>query len=202
MPRDATETRNRLIRAGEQRFARDGVTGARLRDIVRLAGQANDAAVGYHFGSRAGLVRAIVDRHMEAMESARDQTLDQVSDAGLVDVVRMVVQPIAGQLTTPEGRDFLRITAQLAEFSGLREARPSLDIGGTALAVQLGRLEALIAEDVDGSSARERVASLVTFLTASLAERARAVERDSAPTMDHQRYVDELVDMLAGAMSA
>ncbi|MGB4744843.1 MAG: TetR family transcriptional regulator, partial [Candidatus Microthrix parvicella] len=90
MARDATETRNKLIRAGEQRFARDGVDGATLRDIVRAAGQANDAAVGYHFGSRDGLVRAIVERHMEAMESQRSQTLDDLGDADLVEVVEMV----------------------------------------------------------------------------------------------------------------
>ena len=117
MARDATETRNKLIRAGEQRFARDGVDGATLRDIVRTAGQANDAAVGYHFGSRDGLIRAIVERHMEAMESERSQTLGILGDADLVEVVEMVVLPIAELLSSPEGRDFLRIAAQLADGS-------------------------------------------------------------------------------------
>jgi AcrR family transcriptional regulator len=200
--RDATETRNKLIRAGEQRFARDGVDGATLRDIVRTAGQANDAAVGYHFGSRDGLIRAIVERHMEAMESERSQTLGSLGDADLVEVVEMVVLPIAELLSSPEGRDFLRIAAQLAEFSGVRAAQPSTDIEDTALAAQLGRLEDLIAEDIGRQRARERVASLVTFLTASLAERARAIERSPGPGTDRRHYVEELVAMLAAAMAA
>lgn len=202
MARDATETRNRLIRAGEQLFARDGVAGARLRDIVRLAGQANDAAVGYHFGSRSGLIRAIVDRHMETMESARSQTLGDLDDADLVAVVGMVVLPIAGLLKSPEGRDFLRITAQLAEFSGFRVEHPSIDLEGTALASQLNRLETMIEEHIGQTRARERVASLVTFLTASLAERARDIERFPRPAMSHQHYVKELIAMLAAAMAA
>ena len=61
----------RLIRAGEQRFAREGVAGARLPDVVRDAGQANDSAVGYHFGSRQGLLDAIVAKHVVAMDAHR-----------------------------------------------------------------------------------------------------------------------------------
>ena len=150
--RDATETRNKLIRAGEQRFARDGVDGATLRDIVRTAGQANDAAVGYHFGSRDGLIRAIVERHMEAMESERSQTLGILGDADLVEVVEMVVLPIAELLSSPEGRDFLRIAAQLAEFSGVRAAQPSTDIEATLNAT--GRPSA--SKRIDGSVASVR----------------------------------------------
>ena len=71
MARDATRTRSRLLRAGEQRFARDGVSGARMSDVVRDAGQANDSAVGYHFGSRQGLLEAIVAKHVAAMDERR-----------------------------------------------------------------------------------------------------------------------------------
>lgn len=90
--------RNLLICAG------DLVAGARLRDIVRAAGQANDAAVGYHFGSRSRLIRAIVDGHMQAMEAEREPTLTELPQAELVDVVRMVVVPIASLLDSAEGR--------------------------------------------------------------------------------------------------
>ena len=139
---------------------------------------------------------------MEAMESERSQTLGILGDADLVEVVEMVVLPIAELLSSPEGRDFLRIAAQLAEFSGVRAAQPSTDIEDTALAAQLGRLEDLIAEDIGRQRARERVASLVTFLTASLAERARAIERSPGPGTDRRHYVEELVAMLAAAMAA
>jgi 3alpha(or 20beta)-hydroxysteroid dehydrogenase len=54
-----SETREKLIRAAEELFAARGVDGARLREIVALAGQSNPSAVQYHFGSRAGLLDAV-----------------------------------------------------------------------------------------------------------------------------------------------
>src|SRR4051812_17875443 len=97
MARDATATRARLIRAGERRFARDGVAGARLADVVRDAGQANDSAVGYHFGSRQGLLRAIVERHVAEMERRRSLP---APGAGLDAVVAAIVEPTADLLRT------------------------------------------------------------------------------------------------------
>src|SRR3954464_15970246 len=102
MPRDATRTRSRLVRAGEQRFARDGVAGAKLSDVVRDAGQRNDSAVGYHFGSRQGLLAEIVAKHMVVMEAQREVPS---ADAGLVEVVRLIVAPTAALLATEDGRD-------------------------------------------------------------------------------------------------
>src|SRR5688572_9626789 len=109
MARDATLTRVRLIRAGEHRFAVDGVAGARLSDIVRDAGQANDSAVGYHFGSRQGLLQVIVERHVASMEQRREIPSD---DSGIGDLVSLIVRPTAALLTTEEGRDFLLIMEQ------------------------------------------------------------------------------------------
>src|SRR3954447_20990642 len=101
------------MRAGERRFATDGVGGARTADIVRDAGQGNDSAVGYHFGSRQGLLEAIIDRHMEAMELERAASLPGLPGAAVDAVVRAIVVPTAALLRTPEGRDFLRIAEQL-----------------------------------------------------------------------------------------
>ena len=202
MARDATRTREKLIRAGEHRFARDGVAGTRLRDIVRDAGQGNDAAIGYHFGSRAGLLSAIVVKHMAIMEADRSQTRERLTQTDLTELVRMIVHPTSDLLQSPEGRDFLRITEQLASFSGVRAGQPTFVIRNTVLAEQLARLEHLINQNLATIPARERVASLVTFLTASLAERARAMERCSQQPLEHQPYVDELVRMLTAAMAA
>ncbi|WP_310961588.1 hypothetical protein [Nocardioides terrisoli] len=202
MPRDATRTRELLVRAGERRFARDGVSGARLADIVGEAHQANDSAVGYHFGSREGLLRAIVDKHMAAMEDARAASMARLPNADLAEVVDLVVGPTAARLLSPSGRDFLRITEQLAGYSGVRAGRPALAISGTVLAAQLARLEEVLRDRLTRQAARERVGALVTFLTASLAERARSVEAGGRQRVAHQRFVDDLVAMLTAAMEA
>lgn len=199
MARDATQTRARLLRAGEIRFARDGIAGARLSDIVRDAGQRNDSAVGYHFGSRQGMLLAIVSKHMEAMDRNRSVP---APDADLLEVVGAIVAPTAALLTTDDGRDFLRITEQLAGWSGLGTARPNEILAGTVIGAQLERLAALL-EPVHGSTlTRERVALLVTFLTAALAERARAREVGTRQRLNHERFVEHLTNVLHGALAA
>jgi AcrR family transcriptional regulator len=197
--RDATLTRARLLRAGEQRFARDGVAGAKLSDIVRQAGQRNDSAVGYHFGSRQGLLEAIVVKHMAAMEAQRE--VPPVG-AGLTEVVEAIVAPTAALLGSEEGRDFLRVMEQLAVWSGIASGRQNQVLAGTVIGAQLASLEALLRPRLGTGLTRERVALMVTFLTAALAERARAREEGVRQRLGHERFVAHLVTVLVGALSA
>ncbi|MGO4255153.1 TetR/AcrR family transcriptional regulator [Marmoricola sp. RAF53] len=199
MARDATETRARLLRAGERRFAHDGVKGAKLSDIVRDAGQRNDSAVGYHFGSRQGLLTAIVGKHMVVME---EQRTVPAADADLHAVVEAIVAPTAALLATEDGRDFLRIMEQLAFWSGVGTAHPNDVLAGTVLGTQLDRLHALLEPDLGSVLARERAALMVTFLTAALAERARSRESGARQRLGHDRFVRHVADVLTGALSA
>lgn len=199
MARDATPTRERLLRAGEQRFARDGVAGAKLRDIVRDAGQANDSAVGYHFGSRQGLLAAIAQRHVSSMETARPEPRPSLDVATLV---REVIEPTAELLKSAEGRDFLRIMEQLAGWAGLDRDRLSEAIEGTTLGRQLRALEDVLTPPVGRSAARARTAEFALFVTASLAQRARVLESGGWPHQSHRAYVADLVAMLSAALSA
>ena len=199
MARDATLTRARLIRAGERRFAADGVVGARLKDIVRDAGQANDSAVGYHFGSREGLLEAIVERHIAAMDRQREVP---PAGADLRELVTAIVRPTAALLSTVEGRDFLLIMEQVSDWSGLGSGRPNPVLAGTVLSVQLVRLGELLDADVGRTMARERVALMVTFLTGALAARARSRAAGVRQRLNHEKFVDHLVDVLRGALSA
>jgi AcrR family transcriptional regulator len=199
MARDATCTRARLIRAGERRFAHDGVRGARLADIVRDAGQGNDSAVGYHFGSRQGLLRAIVERHVSAMDERRRVPPEE---ADLRAVVAAIVEPTAGLLRTEDGRDFLQIMEQVSDWSGLGAGRPNRVLAGTVLAEQLSRLDTWLVPAVGPQLARERATLLVTFLTGALAERARSRSAGRRQRLNHDDFVAHLVTVLTGALAA
>lgn len=197
MPRDATSTRDRLVRAGEQRFARDGVAGARLRDVVRDAGQANDSAIGYHFGSREGLLTEIARRHVGAMEANR---IAPVAGMSIDALVQQLVEPTAQLLHTPEGRDFLRIIEQLSGWAGLDRDELASAIEGSTLGRQLRALEEILTQTLGRADARARVAEFALFVAASLAQRARVLEARKRPTASHQRYVETLVSMLSAAV--
>jgi AcrR family transcriptional regulator len=170
-----------------------------MSDVVRDAGQANDSAVGYHFGSRQGLLDAIVAKHVAAMDERR---ILPGRDLGLRALVDAIVAPTAALLAAEDGRDFLRITEQLADWSGVGSGHPAEPLRGTVIGTQLEALTRRLGERIGMSLSRERVALMVTFLTGALAARARSVESGRRQRMSHERFVEHLVDVLTGALTA
>ena len=223
VPRDATDTRERLIRAGEHLFARQGVDGARTADIRKAAGQLNESALHYHFGSRQGLLVAIFRKHLEATEPARRAALAGLTDesashdagdrggdrggvgegrAELRRVVAALVGPDAGRLHSPDGRDYLRIIVQVAGRAGVQQGPARLPVEETALARVLQRLEAWLTGRLPEPVARERLAAAIGFLTIALADRARRIDDGDALLVDHDTFTGELVAMITAAMAA
>lgn len=207
MPRDARTTRERLLRAGARLFAAEGVDAARTRDIVALAGQANDSAITYHFGSRRGLLEAILRAGVQRMEPARTAALPALAGAGLPAVVAAVVEPIAAELRTEEGRDFLRIVAQVSGHAGIRGHTVPAVIEDTALAAQLALLERHCLALLPKPVALERIAVVISFLTTALADRTGRLGDEDAGDDDgtlltHDAFVADLTAMLTAALSA
>ncbi len=91
------DTKAVILTAAERLFAAEGVTGASLRAITGEAG-VNLAAVHYHFGSKEGLVRAVLARRLEPLARRRFELLDRAEAASggkpsIEAVVRAFVQP-------------------------------------------------------------------------------------------------------------
>lgn len=203
--KDARQTRDALIRAAEHLFARQGVDGALTRDIVREAGQGNGSAVQYHFGSRRGLLLAIAAKHIARMEPDRQDHLGRLSEtpaSELGPVVAAIVAPTAEELHSPDGRDFLRIIAQLAGYAGFRAGGMPAPLAGTALERQLRLLAEHCRASLPETIAHERIANVVGLLTASLADRARLLDAGEPPALPHEGFVDNLVLMIVGAIEA
>lgn len=192
-------TRGKLLAAGEHLFARGGIDGTLTRRIVELAGQANDSAVTYHFGSRRGLLAAIVDRHMALIETRQPSGPVPGCVHGLVDVI---VRPISEELQTGSGRDFLRITAQLAGRSGVTDERMAEPLRRSSVGMQLDALADRLGERLSEPAVRERLAMLIGMLTAVLADRARRLDDARAVLLCHTEFVDTTVAMLTGAVQA
>lgn len=211
MPRDARETKESLLKAGAHLFATEGVDAARTRDIVAAAGQGNDSAIAYHFGSRQGLLAAILRAGVERMEPARAASLETLAPpdspagpgspagSGLRAIVAAIVEPTADELHTPEGRDFLRIISQVAGQSGIRGHRLPALLDGTAIARQLLLLEQSCLSFLPEPYALERVAAFIAFLTAALADRAATSDKT---LLEHDAFTTNMVDMLTAALRA
>src|SRR3990170_4312685 len=74
-------TRAKILDAAEQVFAEKGINGSSLREIMITAG-VNIAAVNYYFGSKAGLLRAVIQRRYSDINGKRLALLDAAVRAG------------------------------------------------------------------------------------------------------------------------
>src|SRR5690348_15673441 len=78
----AETTVRRLVDAAERLFAERGIDAVSLREINAAAGQRNSTALQYHFGDRAGLLKAVLAKHRPEIEARRHQLLDEYEARG------------------------------------------------------------------------------------------------------------------------
>jgi AcrR family transcriptional regulator len=103
MKRDeqVSATREALLAAAERLFAENGVHAVANRQISEAAGQGNNAAVSYHFGTKADLIRAIVRCHTEQIERTRARMVAEAGGSSdLRDWVACLVRPVTEHLET------------------------------------------------------------------------------------------------------
>lgn len=116
-------TRDALLVAAERLFADNGIHAVSNRQISDAAGQGNNAAACYHFGSRADLLRAIEAKHHAAVDQIRRRRLtDFPSTPDLRDWVGVVVYPLTEHLETlGTGSTYARFAAQVMADPVCRE---------------------------------------------------------------------------------
>ncbi|MEY4360964.1 MAG: hypothetical protein RL391_270 [Actinomycetota bacterium] len=209
MPRDAASTRTALISAGQKLFAWEGVYSTPLSRIVSVAGQRNSSALHYHFAvegldARHGLLFAIIDSHNTDIESERRRMLDSIeSPADAVELRRVIeayVRPQAARLETEEGRQFLSIVSQLVDLFDRWDEDPKRTPAEAMRSFQL--IEGAMSSALPLALRRERIARFVEMVSESLGARARRLQKSGRARVDNRAYVDNLVDMAVGALTA
>ncbi|MGA4541295.1 TetR/AcrR family transcriptional regulator [Uniformispora flossi] len=199
----AAETRACLMRAAERLFAEQGVDGARTRDITERAGQANSSALHYHFGSRAGLRRAIMDAHQERVEAALAARLADADASDLASLVRAYVEAEASELAHDSGRDCLRIVGQVAHGTGFRDGQAHEALAGGALWGLFTQVAVLlVADGLPDALANERVELMVMLVGAAFADRARHVQSGRARPVPGEAFRADLVRVVAAMLRA
>ena len=69
------------MKAAERLYAEHGVYAVSNRQVSEAAGQGNNAAVGYHFGTKTDLVRAIEQKHRASIEGLLDSMVAQTGES-------------------------------------------------------------------------------------------------------------------------
>ncbi|MFJ5213026.1 TetR/AcrR family transcriptional regulator [Streptomyces nigra] len=111
----AGATRELLLTAAERLFAERGVHAVSNRQVGEAAGQGNNTAVGYHFGTKTDLVRAIVRRHAGPIEEIRARLVEGMTDPDdLRGWVDCLVRPVPEHLAALGGPTwYARFCAQV-----------------------------------------------------------------------------------------
>ncbi|MFJ5231166.1 TetR/AcrR family transcriptional regulator [Kitasatospora sp. NPDC088391] len=195
-------TRERLIRAAERRFAADGVHGAQLREVVREAGQANPSAVQYHFGSREGLLEAVMAERQQRTERALAARLPEPEGQPLDELLAALVDAEATELATERGRACLRISTQVSHRSGIRERQPHPGLAGTLYWRLILALEPPLGRVAPEPVRLERIDLALTLVGAALAERARQLTAGEPTLTGDEAYLADLVAVCAALLTA
>lgn len=76
--RRTVQARARLTDAAEHIIATKGIEALTLSEVQQVAEQRNKSAIVYHFGSREGLIEAVVLRHTALMDARRQARIEGI----------------------------------------------------------------------------------------------------------------------------
>jgi AcrR family transcriptional regulator len=210
-PKAAAEPRasakDKILNAAERLFARAGVDGVSMREILKEAG-VNVASIHYHFGSKDDLLLAlaarqfprVVERQLEllracAPDSTRPPLVEQIVEA--------FVRPALEWRGAADSTYGQRMIAALSFQGGELQRRIYVEHFHTADAKFIEALRAALPE-ASPEAIYWRYASMISAVMYTLAGigRIQYLSRGLYDPTDVERSIGETVRFYSGALSA
>lgn len=201
------ETRAALMSAGERLFAERGIAGPSIRDLIAEAGVGNKSALHYHFGTRDGLVAAIVSSHGETLRMRRSQAFEPIvlddASGSIERLCAVVVGPYCEFLSDGESElCYLIVSSELLADPTRRYEDLQVLFNDSLLP----RIVELMLDELDlpDMLATERLVIGISQVIAAVAARARQqLFGEGVRDRTHlDVFVSNLIDMLLGAVTA
>lgn len=192
---DATDTVDELLTVAERLFAERGVENVALTEIVAVSGQKNRSALHYHFGSRGGVLTAMLERRLTVINCLRNAQLDALdtSAPGLAAVVRAAHAPLGlAAACEPWGPDYLSVLAQVTFHPQLLGERSVAPENLTGIRRCLRLVEALL-PDLAPDLIRRRFHWLTDSGVFALARWVRDTPPDARTPAEITDLIDQLV---------
>ena len=79
----APSSKEQIVLTAERLFAEHGIDGISLRQIGQAAGNANNSAVQYHFGTKDNLIQAIFEYRLPYLTRRRELLVAERRPASL-----------------------------------------------------------------------------------------------------------------------
>ena len=197
-------TRERILDVAERLFAEHGIFAVSNRQVSEAAGQGNNAAVGYHFGKKTDLVRAIVNKHAVPIERRRKELLDEVEGSSDVrDWVMCLVRASADHYSELSGPTwYSRFTVQVLADPTLRAvAYEDVSSSQVLQKILVSLAECLPDMPDDVRRARGEMARQLMVHMGAERERLLASE-NAAEASSWENFSTDLVDAIVGLWTA
>jgi AcrR family transcriptional regulator len=194
-------TRVRLMAVAERLFATRGIEAVTLREIQQEAGQSNTSVIRYHFGSRDGLIRALIAYRQASLGADRQQMLarmrEQGKEADPRAVVWLLARPLANSIAA--GEMFAPFLARLVEDPRARSDYWPDHLENEWTHERLEQLVDTALQDLPERIRRGRAFQLYVSLVNVMAASARSGHGLSEAQLHN--YVDAWVGMLTAPVS-
>src|ERR1700723_4564565 len=194
-------TRVMLMEVAERLFATRGIEAVTLREIQQAAGQSNPSVTRYHFGSRDGLIRALISYRQASLGIDRQAMLASMREEGKEAdpraVVWLLVRPLANSIAA--GEMFAPFLARLREDPRARGEYWPDHLEDEWTQERLEELVDAALQDLPERIRRGRTFQLYIGLISVLAAAARSGHGLSEAQLHN--YVDTWVGMLTAPVS-
>jgi AcrR family transcriptional regulator len=205
-PSEAVVVRRRvpeeLLRTAERLLATYGIDGVSLRQIALEAGQRNQGVVQYHFGSKDGLVRAIIEYRHPPINRRQLQLLEQLKQQGQTSDIRGLVEAMTRPLLEmdPEAH-FVPFLARLSARWELYEAYLLSDQGGEGSMAYHKRLRTAL-KHLPQPVLENRIEIARDMTLNAIANRQSRAAAGSDLGLTDQQFADELYNAAAAIFCA
>jgi AcrR family transcriptional regulator len=201
----ADPTKERLMAAAEGLFADYGIEAVSARQIALAAGQRNQSAIRYHFGSKDALIVAL---HARRIGEINERRAEMFAASGAAGDMRALIEAIATPLAERVERDasgsaYVRFLAHL--FSDRQRRDLLIEHGESAALLRriyaaLRRLATTIPEPLFS----ERLRLMVGGIIHALADRERLRAKGGAGpfVLPQDAFLNNLIDTSIGILTA
>jgi AcrR family transcriptional regulator len=200
------ETKNQIKAAAQMLFAQRGVDGVTVQEIVTAAGQRNNAALHYHFGSKEELIRQMVVDGAAVLDQRRREMLDEIEARGgpksIREVMLVLMMPVIELGDDERWRGYIRFTSNL-QASDPKTLRAALNnrwnSGYVACFNHLKQMLPLPAAIIE-----QRLSMFAIYANSILSAHEAALESrntKSSRLWGHPSTIENMIDTLEAAIT-
>jgi AcrR family transcriptional regulator len=198
-PTKESATKDLIILTAERLLAAHGIDGVSLRQIGAAAGNGNNSAVQYHFGSKDRLVQAIFEFRLAHLNARRLRMTEDRRPAGLRAEVECYLVPLLEQ-GEEEGSHYLSFIAMLQQH-GRRDIFERIPAPYLQATESFRCRVAGYLPDIPEALRSHRIAQAMSFSVQAAADRERA-RADGRAVLPFVVHVADLLDGLVGFLEA